>query len=102
MGIEQVPHTEHRRLRMQESLPHIQAMLALEAYKQHHPEVLVDVLHPEGNMPDIRRAAMLEWVGDASDESPSGRFREYAELHTDEEIAVPDDLPRLLKEISIH
>lgn len=77
----------------------LQARLALLAAHDRHPDLAIDVTHPETNGSEIRKLAMGEWVtgDDAAD------FRDYVEdpLHAGELLdpASATELRKLLSSI---
>lgn len=65
-GFSQQPSPEQRN---QKVLAELQARVALLARKESHPDEIIDVEHPENNSPELRGAAMTDWVADGSAES---------------------------------
>jgi hypothetical protein len=53
----------------------LQTQLALRDLKNTHPELDIDIEHPEDTTPEIRNQAMMEWVMNGS----ASNFREYFE-----------------------
>ncbi len=81
-----------------EAVAKTQALLSLYALHQLHPELPVDIEHPENNPREIRNQAMTMWV-----ERFSANFRAYIDdpSHAHESIDLSDQgaLNHLLDEI---
>ena len=95
MGIDGFKHTKKEspsNSDAQRTLMGLQAKIALLSYQDHHPEQIVDVMHPENNDREIRGNAMTEFIGDGYADS----FRGVIEDHTLQPYDIED--PEALRE----
>lgn len=87
---DKVPRSEHAE-RVTIDSSRVQLALALMSYAEKHGERGIDFIDPRTNDPQVKTAAMGEWLAVQTGESFSARYRAYVEAHPTEQIDLADE-----------